>query len=61
MHTSSNQTTQSGGITVTDDAGRNVTTAQTPNLIIVVLPNLCSGSANLKNLEAAKLAADNFA
>ena len=35
---SSNQTTQSGGITVTDDAGRTVTIAHTPNRIVSLAP-----------------------
>lgn len=38
MQLSSNQTTQSGGITVTDDAGRTVTIAQTPNRIVSLAP-----------------------
>ena len=37
---SSNQTTPSGGVTVTDDAGRNVTIAQTPNRIISLAPSI---------------------
>jgi iron complex transport system substrate-binding protein len=37
---SSNQTTQSGGITVTDDAGRTVTIAQTPHRIISLAPSI---------------------
>jgi iron complex transport system substrate-binding protein len=37
---SSNQTTQSGGITVTDDAGRTVTVAQTPHRIISLAPSI---------------------
>jgi iron complex transport system substrate-binding protein len=37
---SSNQTTQSGGITVTDDAGRTVTIAQTPNRIVSLAPSI---------------------
>jgi iron complex transport system substrate-binding protein len=37
---SSNQTTQSGGITVTDDAGRTVTVAQTPNRIVSLAPSI---------------------
>ncbi len=37
---SSNQTTPSGGITVTDDAGRNVTIAQTPHRIISLAPSI---------------------
>ncbi|MGZ5563427.1 MAG: ABC transporter substrate-binding protein [Halobacteriota archaeon] len=37
---SSNQTTQSGGITVTDDAGRTVTIAQTPNRIVSLSPSI---------------------
>ena len=40
---------------------RNSRNLRLSGSIIVVLPNLCFGSANLKNLEAAKLAADNFA
>ena len=37
---SSNQTTPSGGITVTDDAGRTVTIAQTPHRIISLAPSI---------------------
>ena len=37
---SSNQTTQSGGITVTDDAGRTVTVAQTPHRIVSLAPSI---------------------
>jgi len=37
---SSNQTAQSGGITVTDDAGRTVTIAQTPNRIVSLAPSI---------------------
>lgn len=37
---SSNQTTQSGGITVTDDAGRTVTITQTPNRIVSLAPSI---------------------
>jgi cobalamin transport system substrate-binding protein len=37
---SSNQTTQSGGIKVTDDAGRTVTIAQTPNRIVSLAPSI---------------------
>ena len=37
---SSNQTTQSGGITVTDDSGRTVTVAQTPHRIISLAPSI---------------------
>jgi len=37
---SSNQTTQLGGITVTDDAGRTVTVAQTPNRIVSLAPSI---------------------
>jgi len=36
---SSNQT-RSGGIAVTDDAGRNVTIAQTPNRIVSLAPSI---------------------
>ncbi|MEI7827349.1 MAG: ABC transporter substrate-binding protein, partial [Euryarchaeota archaeon] len=37
---SSNKTTESGGITVTDDAGRTVTIAQTPNRIVSLAPSI---------------------
>jgi iron complex transport system substrate-binding protein len=37
---SSNQTAQSGGIKVTDDAGRTVTIAQTPNRIVSLAPSI---------------------
>jgi len=37
---SSNQTTQSGGVKVTDDAGRTVTIAQTPNRIVSLAPSI---------------------
>jgi iron complex transport system substrate-binding protein len=37
---SSNQPTQSGGITITDDAGRAVTIAQTPNRIVSLAPSI---------------------
>ncbi len=37
---SSNQTTQSGGIKVTDDAGRTVTISQTPNRIVSLAPSI---------------------
>jgi len=35
-----NQTTQSGGITITDDAGRTVTIPQTPNRIVSLAPSI---------------------
>jgi iron complex transport system substrate-binding protein len=37
---SSNQTSQSGGIKVTDDAGRTVTIGQTPNRIVSLAPSI---------------------
>ncbi len=37
---SSNQTTRSGGVTVTDDSGRTVTVAQTPHRIISLAPSI---------------------